>query len=63
MGHRSYPCPDRARKYAVLHGRRPWLRIGPLVPIGETPPEEQERMRRITGALPTGTITFTAWFR
>lgn len=63
MGHRSYPRPERARKYAVLHGKPVRLRIAPLMPTGELPPEELARMRRIMDALPTETVTFTAWFR
>lgn len=63
MGHRSYPRPERARKYAVLHGKRVRLRIGSLVLTGELPPEELARMRRIMDELPTETVTFTGWFR
>lgn len=63
MAYRPFPNRDRARKYAVLHGKPLVVfNLAPLLADVSFPPEEQERVRQLVDSLPSGTIEFSAWF-
>ena len=62
MAYHPYPNRDRARKYAVLHGKRlVVVNLAPFVTAGDFPPDDG-RVRRLVDSLPSGTIEFSAWF-
>lgn len=62
MAYRPYPNPDRARKHAVLHGRRVvGVDLAPLL-AGVDWSHDEERVQRLVDSLPSGTIEFSTWF-
>jgi hypothetical protein len=62
MAYRPYLNRDRARKYAVLHGKRMVIvNLAPLLAAGDFPPDDG-RVRRLVDSLPSGSMEFSAWF-
>jgi hypothetical protein len=62
MTYRRYPSIDRARKHAVLHGKRMVVvNLAPFVAAGDFPPDDG-RVRQLVDSLPSGTMQFSAWF-
>lgn len=62
MAYRPFPNRDRARKRAVLHGKRMVIvNLAPSVAAGGFPPDDG-RVRRLVDSLPSGAIQFSAWF-
>jgi hypothetical protein len=62
MSYRPFPNRDRARKYAVLHGKPLTIvDLAPLLATADFPPDDG-RIRQLVDSLPTGTIQFSSWF-